>query len=207
MPSPASEATRRPAAREPVKLTMSTSGWPTMASPTTRPEPHTTLSTPAGQADFVRRIGQHQRAQRRQLRRLQHDGAAGGERRGHLRHNLMEWVVPRRDAADHADRLLDDERVAEFFFERVIADELRVQRDDRDRELGLHLLGKPDRRPDLVGDGLRHLRHTCFHRARELLEPVRAFFSARLRPALEACARRLDSAIDILHRCRVGRGR
>ncbi len=48
MPSPATEAMRRPACSEPVKLTMSTSGCPTMASPTTRPEPETRLKTPFG---------------------------------------------------------------------------------------------------------------------------------------------------------------
>ena len=48
MPSPATDAMRRPACSEPVKLTMSTSGCATMASPTTRPEPETMLKTPFG---------------------------------------------------------------------------------------------------------------------------------------------------------------
>ena len=48
MPSPATDAIRRPACSEPVKLTMSTSGCETIASPTTRPGPETMLSTPFG---------------------------------------------------------------------------------------------------------------------------------------------------------------
>ena len=48
MPAPATEATRLPAATEPVKLTMSTPGCEAMASPTTRPVPETRFSTPAG---------------------------------------------------------------------------------------------------------------------------------------------------------------
>src|SRR3569623_1863523 len=38
----------RPTPGEPVNVTLSTSGWLTSASPTTRPEPATMLSTPAG---------------------------------------------------------------------------------------------------------------------------------------------------------------
>ena len=48
MPSPASAATRRPAASDPVKLTMSTSACVTSASPAVRPSPETTFRTPAG---------------------------------------------------------------------------------------------------------------------------------------------------------------
>jgi hypothetical protein len=44
----ATSATRVPARVEPVKLTMSTSGWAAMASPTTGPVPETRLNTPAG---------------------------------------------------------------------------------------------------------------------------------------------------------------
>ena len=44
----ASSDTRFPARVEPVKLTMSTSGWAAMASPTTGPVPVTRLNTPAG---------------------------------------------------------------------------------------------------------------------------------------------------------------
>ena len=44
----ANSATRLPARVEPVKLTMSTSGWVAKTSPTTGPKPLTRLKTPAG---------------------------------------------------------------------------------------------------------------------------------------------------------------
>ena len=141
MPSPATDAMRRPACSDPVKLTMSTSGCATIASPTTRPEPETMLSTPVGQADLVRGLGEHERAERRHLRRLQHHRAAGRQRRRDLADHLVQRVVPRRHAADDADRFLDDQRVAELFFELRFADELGVHPDHHDRELGLHLGG------------------------------------------------------------------
>ena len=46
--SAANSATRLPARVEPVKLTMSTSGWLANTSPTTGPKPFTRLNTPAG---------------------------------------------------------------------------------------------------------------------------------------------------------------
>ena len=61
-----------------------------------------------GKADLVRRVGEHQRAQRRELRRLEHDRASGRERRRDLRDDLVQRIVPRRHAADDAERLLDD---------------------------------------------------------------------------------------------------
>ena len=46
--SAANAATRLPARVDPVKLTMSTSGWLASTSPTTGPAPLTKLNTPAG---------------------------------------------------------------------------------------------------------------------------------------------------------------
>ncbi|GDY85035.1 hypothetical protein SAVCW2_42340 [Streptomyces avermitilis] len=48
MPRPHTSAMRCPTAVEPVKLTMSTSGQSTAASPACAPEPLTTLTTPGG---------------------------------------------------------------------------------------------------------------------------------------------------------------
>ena len=197
MPSPATDAMRRPACSEPVKLTMSTSGCATMASPTTRPEPDDDVEHAFRQADLVRGLGEHERAERRHFRRLQHDRAAGGERRRDLADDLMQRVIPRRHAADDADRFLDDERVAELFFELRLANELGVHPDHHDRELGLDLGGKPDRGADFVRDRFRDLRHARLHRGGELLEPLRALFDAEPAPRFESAPRRLDRAIDI----------
>ena len=118
MPSPASDATRRPACSDPVKLTMSTSGCADDGFADDAARAADDVEHAGRQADLVRGLGEHERAERRELRRLQHHGAAGGQRRRDLRDDLVQRIVPRRHAADDADRLLDDERIAELFFER-----------------------------------------------------------------------------------------
>ena len=60
------------------------------------------------EADVVDDLGEDERVDRRDLRRLEHDGAAGGQRVRDLGADLVERVVPRRDATDDADGLADD---------------------------------------------------------------------------------------------------
>jgi hypothetical protein len=48
-------------------------------------------------AGVVQHLGEDERVQRRDLARLQHHGAAGGERRRHLAGDLVQRPVPRRD--------------------------------------------------------------------------------------------------------------
>jgi hypothetical protein len=55
--------------------------------------------------DLAHQLGDLQRRQRRDLRGLQHDGVAGGQRRTHLPAREHEREVPRHDLADHAERL------------------------------------------------------------------------------------------------------
>ncbi len=95
---------------------MSTLGCAAMASPTTGPTPLTRLKTPGGQADLVDDVGQDEGVDRRHLARLEDDGAARGQCRGDLEHDLVQRVVPRRDGADDADGLVHDERVADLLF-------------------------------------------------------------------------------------------
>ena len=153
-----------------------------------------------GKTDLVRRVREHQRAERRQLRRLEDDGAAGGESRRDLRDHLMQRIVPRRDAADDADGLLHDERVPELLFLRMLAQELRVQADHRCRELGLHLGREAERRAHFVRDRFRRLRHARLHRGGQFFEPDGALFGRRLTPAVERLARGGNRAADVLRR-------
>ena len=74
-------ATSTPARVEPVIEIMSTSGCVASAAPTSGPSPWTRLKTPAGTPASCIDFGEQQRAQRRELAGLQHDGAARGERR------------------------------------------------------------------------------------------------------------------------------
>jgi hypothetical protein len=63
-----------------------------------------------GQACLERQAGEHQRGQRRVLRRLEHDAVARGERRADLPRRHVERVVPGRDRGAHAERLAHDRR-------------------------------------------------------------------------------------------------
>ncbi len=57
----------------------------------------------------VDELGQPQRGQRRLVRRLHHDGVAGGERRRRLAGREHEGMIERDDAADHAEWLAHGE--------------------------------------------------------------------------------------------------
>ncbi len=59
-------------------------------------------------AGRVQHLGPDDRAERRDLGRLQHHRAAGGQRRRHLADDLVDRPVPRRNQAAHADRLAHD---------------------------------------------------------------------------------------------------
>src|SRR5664280_741313 len=114
----ATSVTRLPAAVEPVNDTMSTSGCAAIASPTTGYGPV---------------VGEQQHRQRRHLAGLEHDRAAGSQRRRHLRHYLMQRVVPRRDRADHADGFPNDEGVTNHLLEGVRRQQVRVDAEGGNR--------------------------------------------------------------------------
>ena len=92
-----------PTSVEPVKATLSTSGWADER-----------LAGGAGAGDDVddaRRqvglladLGEEQRGQRRGLGRLEHDGVAAGQRRGDLPRQHQQREVPRDDLAGDAER-------------------------------------------------------------------------------------------------------
>ncbi len=94
----------RPTLGEPVKVTLSTPGCRTSASPTTLPLPQTTLSAPGGKPRFEEQLGDAQHRQRREFRRLDHHGAAAGECGRDFPHADHEREIPRHDGRDDADR-------------------------------------------------------------------------------------------------------
>ena len=57
------------------------------------------------EARFLHQLAEPQRRQRRLLGRLEHDRAAGRQRRAELPRRHQQREVPRDDLADHADRL------------------------------------------------------------------------------------------------------
>jgi hypothetical protein len=155
VPAPTA-CTRLPAAVEPVNDTMSTSGCAASASPTTGPR-RDEVEHARRQPHLLEHLGQRERRQRRHLAGLEHDGAPGRQRRGDLGHDLVQRVVPRRDGADDADRLLDDQRVADLLVPVVGLQDLRVGPQHLDRVAHLHGGGEPQRRPHLGGDERRDL--------------------------------------------------
>ena len=64
------------------------------------------------EAGAMRELGERQRRVRRGLGRLDHDGAAGRQRRRHLARDHRARKIPRRDRRAHADRLLDHDQPA-----------------------------------------------------------------------------------------------
>ena len=104
------------------------------ATPTPGPSPLTRLNTPAGTPAASMISVKMLRRERRDLGRLQHHRAAGGQRREHLARDLVDRPVPRRDQAAHADRLLDDQRRAVLLLEREVLQHLDGRRQVTDAE-------------------------------------------------------------------------
>ena len=151
-------------------------------------------------ADLVHDLGEDERVERGDLARLEHDRAAGRERATDLADDLVERVVPRRDRADDADGLLDDEAVADLLFEL----ERVEQRGER-----LHVArgqpgldhGRPrDRHADLAGDHLGDLGRAGLEGLVEADQVLLALLDRCGRPALECGAGRLDGLVDVAGR-------
>ena len=159
--SAATAATRLPARVEPVNEIMSTSGCETSASPTSAPVPVTRLKTPGGKPDGLDDLGEDERGQRRDLARLEDDRAAGGERRRDFRCDLVQRIIPRRDAADDADRFVHDRRVADLLVLRFARRDLRDRRERHARQTRLDHDGLRDRHAEFA----RH-EHGDLHAAR-----------------------------------------
>ena len=98
----------RPVWSPPVNETRSTRGSVDRRAPAVAPAPSTRLPTPGGQAGLLEQPHQVDGGVRGQLAGLEHEGAAGGQARRDLPGDLEQRVVPRRDQAADADRLVDD---------------------------------------------------------------------------------------------------
>ena len=102
----------RPTGVEPVNDTTSTSGCVVSSAPTARigrgEHVHDAGRDVGGLGD---ELAERERRPRRVGRALQHDGAAGRERRRELRERELDGVVVRGDRADDAGRLLLDPAV------------------------------------------------------------------------------------------------
>ena len=99
--------TVRPTSVEPVKPIFATSGCSTRRLPTTEPLPTSDVDDALRDAGLERELGEPQRRERRQLRRLEHDRVAARERRPELPGRDVEREVPGHDQADDAERLAE----------------------------------------------------------------------------------------------------
>jgi hypothetical protein len=119
-----------------------------VSQPENQPGPVQTPNGPwtLGKTGLLDDLRENEGAERCHFARLQHHGAARRDGRRYFRDHLMQWVVPRGDAPDHAHRLTHDERVANLLLGLPLAKELGVRAGDhagqssRDslRECGRH---------------------------------------------------------------------
>ena len=99
---------RRPVARPPVNETRSTRGSSESGAPASGPGAEHEVADPGRQPGLVEQAHQVDGGVRRQLAGLEHERVAGREAGRDLPGDLEQRVVPRRDQAAHADRLVHD---------------------------------------------------------------------------------------------------
>ena len=149
------------------------------------------------QADLVDDLGEDERVDRGDLARLEHDGAAGGHRVGDLGGDLVQRVVPRGDAADDADRLAHDQRVADRLLELVALGEGGRLVEAVDRQADLHELRQPLRHAGLLGDGGGDLVHAGAERVADAGEVLGPLLDRRRRPRVEGGLGGGDGRVDV----------
>jgi hypothetical protein len=112
------------------------------------------VEDPRREPDLVDDVGEDERVQRSDLRRLDHDGAARREGRRYLGRDLTERIVPWRDRPDHAHRFAQDQRVVRALLEPVRRGQLGVDPEVLDRDLLLCALslGHADLQRDQLGE-------------------------------------------------------
>ena len=102
------------------------------------------------QPHLVGRVGQDEGGEGGQLRRLEDDGAPGGQGGRHLLHRLQQGVVPRGDGGHHADRLPDHQREPDLLLEREGADHLGERPHHHERPSHLDQRGEREGAADLL---------------------------------------------------------
>ena len=160
-------------------------------------------------------LAQRERRPRRVRRALEHDRAAGGERRAELRERQLDRVVVGDDGADDAGRFLLDPAVADHAERLAIAEilgelvgfqQVGVVADDVDRHLELRAAGARDGRAHLVHQDRPQVLDVVLQRLVQLVQAARAELGvARPVRGVERAPRRSDRPLDVTD-ARVGRG-
>lgn len=148
-------------------------------------------------AGLVQDLGEQDRAERRDLARLEHHRAAGRERRRDLAYDLVDRPVPRRDQRAHADRFVrHQQRIG------LRAEAERLQRPDRLLEVrgadrGLHRARKGDRRAHFLADRLRDFFVAALVDLEDALQQRDALVHGPARVRVESPLRRADRTVDV----------
>ena len=163
------------------------------------------------QAGLGEARGEREHGQRRLLGRLEHDRAAGADRRRELPRRHQQRVVPRDDLAGDADRLAQREAHRVVGHRQDVAVNLRRQAAvvlEAGRDVGDVELGLDDRLAAVARLELGQLVGAVADDLRELEEDAAAVLRRRVLPRtlVERGARGVHGAIDVGGR-RVGHAR
>jgi hypothetical protein len=128
---------------------------------------------------------------------LEHHGVAGGQGRGHLQGDLVQRVVPGRDAADDADGLAHDQRVADLLLELVAAEHLGGDGEVGLRQAGLDEVAEEERHADFLGDGAGDLVGAGLEAGVDLHQVGGALFLGQCAPGGEGGLGGGDGRVDV----------
>ncbi len=178
---------------DPVKATLSTSGWLDERLPGAA-RAGDDVDDAGRQVGLLADLGEEQRGQRRGLGRLEHDGVAARERRGDLPGQHQQREVPRDHLPGDAERLRvgPEAGVLELVGPAGVVEEVR--RDDRDVDVArlLDRLAVVER----LEDG--ELAAALLDDARDPVEVLGALAARHPRPdARVGAARGLDGGVDV----------
>ncbi len=156
--------------------------------------------TPSGIPACGGDVGESERAQRRQLRGLEHDGVSGRERRAELPGGDHQREVPRHDQPDDAERLADRERLAAGDGNRLSQQALRgarvvTERVDHHSDLAARVA---DWLARVTGLEHRELVALCRQRVRQRVQQTRAFARRDCAPRWKGGGGALDGGVDIV---------
>jgi hypothetical protein len=113
----------------------------------------------------------------------------------------VQRVVPWGDRPEHADRLANDQRVADLLLPGDLLDQLRHRVEGHRRQAGLDPARELQRHPQLGGDGGGDLIAALAEPGTYRRQQLGTLLARGLRPAIERLARGIDRSVD------VGRGR
>ena len=150
-----------------------------------------------GNACGVEDLGHDGGGERCHLGGLEHHGAAGGQRRGDLAHDLVERPVPRRDEAADADRLLDDAVSAAVLAEGEAGQLGGGGHQVAEADRHLRGVGEADGGAHLLGDRGGEVTHAVLILGDDPVDDLEALLDGGLTPGLEGASGGFHCGVDI----------